>query len=238
MDNVVSGIIGAVIGALITSVVSWIINKQNLAHADKIEREKLLREEYEKRPRLELKSFKSLSEGDIDSPSDCECLLLKIEGITKKDDRLCFSFDDHSLDTGNLSCVEYVFTNTGKTEISDICLICNQQEDTSIFPLKYRAEYLATKMINYEVWSDKRSIKPGDTTTIKICYIKNKVDDSLLGSAMIGIYMLDINGNYWHQPLFCPNNETDNSNRVSFTDFKHYRDTDLAIKCFLGKEPW
>ncbi len=70
-----------------------------------------------------------------------------------------------------------------------------------------------------------------------IYYIKNKVINGLIGSSL-AIYMRDINGRYWHQPLFAPNNETDNSILCSFDDFKDATDIDIALKCFRGELPW
>ena len=39
-------------------------------------------------------------------------------------------------------------------------------------------------------------------------------------SASVAIYMEDINGHLWHQPLFCPTNETKNSNRANYKEFR------------------
>ena len=52
------------------------------------------------------------------------------------------------------------------------------------------------------------------------------------------MYIQDINGRYWHQSLFIPTRETDNSTLSSRKEMKSFADVESALKCFEGKEYW
>lgn len=228
-----SAIVGAIIGGFFTLHAE---NKKQ-KHQDALARKEELQKQYDERPRLELKQFKDLEHGKVLSKSDCECILLNIEGITEKDGMFLFSYDEKALDLKNLVCVEYLFTNTGKTEIDSICVVSTHQRTTSMIELEKRDILIKYKTICYEAWSKKRFIKPGETVSIKVCYIKDKVMISPI-SAVAAIYMEDINGHLWHQPLFCPTNEMENSNRANYKEFRDNKDIRLALDCFKDPSLW
>ena len=129
------------------------------------------------------------------------------------------------------------FENTGKTEIDDICIVSTSPKTISIIDLKSRDFLINYKTLSYEARSYKRFIKPGETVSIKVCYLKDKVIGSPVG-AVASIYMEDINGNLWHQPLFCPTDAMENSPRASHKEFKDSRDIRLAFKCFKNSHLW
>ena len=225
--TVLCSIGGAIIGGVFTLLgVKW-----NQKHQDQKDRKKELQKQYDERPRLELNKFKDVEHGSIKAKSDFDCILLNIEGIAEEDGLLKFAYDDKALDLNNLCCVEYKFVNSGKTEIDSICIVSNQPKTTSIIELDSREFLIKNKTLSYEAWSRKRFVKPGEFISIKVCYVKNKVMVSPI-SAVAAIYMQDINGNLWHQPLFCPTDEMENSVRGSYKEFRDNRDVSSAIECF------
>lgn len=235
--TIVCSVGGAILGALIGGFFTLLAEKIKENHDDLKDRKAQLQKEYELRPRLELKKFKDLGHGKVDSIADFECLLVNIKDIKRGGESLFFVYDEKALDLKNLCCVEYQFTNTGKTEIDSICVISNQPKTTSIFELNEREFFIKNGLLCYDVWAKKRFIKPGETISIKIYYIKDQVMISPI-SAVAAIYMEDINGNLWHQPLFCPTEEMDNSVRASRKDFNSYKDVRTAIDCFKNPSLW
>lgn len=224
-------------GALIGGFITWLINRSNRNYQDKKERKEELKKQFEIRPRLELKQFKGISESNIDSKADFECLLLNFKDKKPTDSSFFFVYDNKALNKKNLCCVEYEFINTGKTEIDSVCIISNQPKTTSIMELEERGFIVNNGLLSYEAWSKKRFIKPGETISIKVCYIKKQVMFSPI-SAIAAIYMEDINSNLWYQPLFCPTDEMGNSNRASRKEFNNNRDVRLALECFKDPTKW
>ena len=229
--------VGSILGGLIGGLFTFIGVKLTLKHEDKKKAEEELKKVIDSRPRLELISFKTFEESDVNSDADLNALILHIENVENDPTRISFSYDNKALDLKNLVCVEYSFRNTGLTEIDDVVVVSCLPKDTAVLELNEREFYISKKCLNYTAWSNKRFIKNNELITIKIYYIKEKVITGLIGCPC-AIYMRDINGRYWHQPLFAPSDETDNSILCSFKDFKDATDIDTAIKCFRGELPW
>lgn len=228
---------GSIIGGLIGGLFTFIGVKLTLSHEDKKKMEEELRKAIDARPRLELDSFKNFEESNVDDDADLNALLLHIEDVNVDSRRISFAYDKKALDTKNLICVEYTFRNTGLTEIDDVAVVSCLPKDTAALDMSEREFFINKKCLNYSVWSKKRFIKNNDMIKIKVYYLKDKVITGLI-SCSCAIYMRDINGRYWHQPLFAPSNETDNSTHCLFKDFKDATDIDIAIKCFRGELPW
>lgn len=227
----------AVVSALIAGFFTLAVERRKQRRHDTQKRKEELQKQHDERPRLELKQFKDLEHGKVQSKSDCACILLNIEKITKEGDTPFFIYDESALDLNNLCCVEYTFVNTGKTEINSVCVVSTHPQTTSMIELDQRDFLIKYRTLCYEAWSKKRFIKPGDTVSIKVCYIKGKVMVSPI-SAVVAIYMEDINGNLWHQPLFSPTNEMENSNRANWKEFKENKDIRNAIDCFKDPSLW
>lgn len=227
----------AAVSGIISGFFALRIEKRRQRYQNQQTRKNKLKKEYDERPRLILKKFVDIQHGDINSPSDCECILLNIEKIEEDNGTLLFSYDKKALDKKNLCCVEYEFENFGKTEIQDLCLVSTHPQTTSMIELERRETLIKEKILCYEAWSEKRSIRPGDKVSIKVCYVKDKVMISPI-SASAAIYLCDINGNLWHQPLFCPTSETDNSTRGNYKEFRENRNIRLALDCFKNHSLW
>lgn len=235
--TIISSVASAIIGALIGGFITFLIEKKKLKTELMLEKKKETKLEYEKRPRLELREFKSISEGKLDSDADLKCVFLNFDKPVTENKSLTFRYDDRAVDINNLCCVEYVFENTGETEIDSVCLVSNQPKTTSLIELEHRSLLITNKILCYEAWADKRFIKPGEKISFKVCYLKDKVMISPISSVAV-IYLQDVNGNLWHQALFCPTNEIENSTRSSFEEFKNNRDTTIAMECFKKPYLW
>ena len=227
----------ALVSGIVAGFFTMTVERRKQMRHDQEKTKEELQKQYEARPRLELKKYKDLKQGKIDSKVDFECLLLNFKNIKSTGESLFFVYDEKALDKNNLCCVQYEFVNTGKTEIDSICVISNQSRTTSIIELENKEFLIKNGLLCYEAWSKKRFIKPGQTISIKVCYIKDQVMYSPI-SAVAAIYMEDIDGHLWHQPLFCPTDAMENSNRASRKDFNDYRDVRAALDCFSGKRPW
>ena len=230
-------IASAAVSGIITGLFTVYVERKKQKRIEQDKRKKELQRQYELRPRLELKKYKELKQGKIESKSDFECLLLDFKDKKPVGESFFFFYDDKALDKNNLCCVEYVFINTGKTEIDSVCIISNHPRTTSIIELENRDFLIKSGSLCYEAWSNKRFIKPGEAISVKICYIKNQIMNSPI-SAVATIYLEDIYGYLWSQPLFCPTNVVENSNRASRKDFNNYRDVKSAIECFKNPELW
>ena len=225
----------AIASALITGYFTWLSERNKQKRSEQEKRACELQAQYETRPRLELKKFKDLSKGKIESKSDFECLLINFIEVKPSGESLFFVYDSKAIEKSNLCCVEYEFVNTGKTEIDSICVTSNQPRTTSIFELDCREFFIKNGLLSYDAWSRKRFIKPGETISIKVCYVKEQIIYSPL-SCVATIYMEDINGHLWRQPFFCPTSEMENSKRTNRREFNDIRDTRSAFECFKHPE--
>lgn len=235
--TVISSIASAIVGALIGGLITFLIEKKKLKTELLLEKKKEAKLEYEKRPRLEIREYKSIPEGKLDSDADLKCIFLDFDKPVMKNGSLVFSYNEKAIDINNLCCVEYVFDNTGKTEIDSVCLISNQPKTTSVIELEHGNLLIKNKILSYEAWSDKRFIKPGEKFSLKVCYLTDKVMISPI-SSVAAIYLQDINGNLWHQALFCPTKNVENSIRATFDEFKNNRDVAIAMECFKKPYLW
>ena len=226
--TVLCSIGGAVIGAIISGFFSILIERRNQKKQEEARKKAELQKQIENRPRLELKKYYDIKHATFLLRRDFECLLLKIQSVTKDNHALQFLYNDKALNKKNLSCVEYVFTNTGKTEIDSVCIVTNQPTITSIIELENREVLINEKFVSYEAWSNKRFIKPNESISIRICFVKGEEMASPI-SALTTIYLQDINGRIWRQPLFCPTNEIENSTLTSHTEFKNVRDVEQVF---------
>ena len=59
-----------------------------------------------------------------------------------------------------------------------------------------------------------------------------------MGSAMISIWLMDINNRVWLQPLFAPHNKIYNSKKKTWKDFQSDNNIEMAIKCFINPMLW
>ena len=116
----------AIIGGLFT----WFTAKSNQKHENKMKYKEKIDKANELKPRLEIKEYSDFNTKKDDELNE-ECLsilALGILGFSEKDGRVSFKYNNKAVKENDLVCAEYVFENTGKTEIEEICFSSNLSE--------------------------------------------------------------------------------------------------------------
>ena len=103
--------------------------------------------------------------------------------------------------------------------------------------LERKEYYINENLLNYEVWANKRYIKPGKSIKIRIYYIKEQIISSLI-SYPLTIWIHDINGIYWEQNFGSPNNDVEKSRLSNRKHFMEQTDIETAIECFRKPYLW
>ena len=230
---------GSIIGGLIGGIFTFLGVKLTLRHEkEKDYKEALLKADANK-PRLEIINYYDFHSNKNKKilNNDCNVVALKIEEFKNDDGRAKFFYDKEALIDKNLIFVEYELKNTGNTEIEDICITSNLPQNMSIFELERKEFYIIENLLNYEVWSHKRYIKPGKTIKVRIYYLKDKIITSPI-SYPFTIWLQDINGRYWKQNFNSPINEIEISTYSNREEFKETIDIKTAIECFNKPYLW
>lgn len=231
---------GSILGGLIGGLFTFIGVSLTIKHEDKQKKLEELKMANENKPRLEIiraVDFDLEAKNMSKLHADINALVLKINSFKEEHGRAMFEYD-YSLDEKELHCFEFIMKNTGLTEIEDICLTSNLPKDTGLMNYYSSEMYLSNKLLSYDVWSDKRYLKPGSSLKVRIIFPKDKIIVSNLGSAIISIWLKDVNGMVWHQPLFVEKKETEISRLSSIKEFKNATDIETSIKCFKNPYKW
>lgn len=231
---------GSILGGLIGGLFTFIGVRLTIKHDEKQKHLEELKKADENKPRLEIINATDY-ELDVEKASklhaDVNAFALKIKSFSEIDGYPLFEYD-YSSSEKDLHCFEFKMKNTGLTEIEDVCITSNLPKDTGLLDYYSKEIYLDNKFLNYEVWSGKRYIKPGSTLKVRIIFPKDKIVVSILGSAIVNIWLRDVNGRVWHQPLFVDRKETEISRLSRPGEFKNARDIDAAIECFKKPYLW
>ena len=220
--TIFSSLGSAIVGGIIGGLFSVFITRLNHKHDDESKRKDLLREADKEKPRLEIIDFKGF---DIIKDSrqeevDASILVLGIKGFNDNDGRAFFDYDKKALKNKNLVFVEYLFKNTGLTEIEELCITSNSQRFVSIFDINQRDTYLKEGLLNYDVWLGKKYIKTNQTIRIRVYYIKDQIPASSLWGPSLTIWLWGVNGLIWSQVLRAPGNEIEISRLNKYSVFK------------------
>ena len=245
-------IISAVVGAIISGIISWIAasksERRKEQREDTIAAQKERKEIFQARPEMgiiEYKNYLSRPGYGIKQKCDIEIFVAYIDHVSvegngkkgrKKREWVRAHFRREDINSSEWCCVMYVFKNMGKTDVSTIDIICNNQKDTCILPCAFVDDYTRNNALNYSVCYD-RKIRSGETVSLKICYHKDRVVSGML-SATMSIGMHDDNGHYWQQPLFAPTDRVYDSRQVTWKKYKADLLPDLAIECFKNPTLW
>ena len=231
--------LGSIIGGLIGGLFTFFGVKLTIKH----EKEKDIKEERQKindtKPRLEIIKYLDFEQtkNSKEICDDCNVLALHIDKF-EISSQARFYYNNDALDDKNLIFVEYELKNTGLTEIEDICITSNLPKNMSLVYLKTRDFYINENLLNYDVWANKRYIKPGQSINIRVYFINEHIIYSNLGNPILTVWLKDVNGRFWSQALDCPNNEIYNSINFKYIDFKNNIDIDTAIQCFRDPFLW
>ena len=231
---------GSILGGLIGGLFTYFGVRLTLKHEmEQEKKEKILKADAEK-PRLEIVKFLNFEETKHNRNVNnvCNVLMLDIKKFADDNGRARFFYDEQALKDENLQFVEYELKNTGLTEIADICITGNLPRNLSLIELERKETYITENFLNYEVWSNKRYIKPGQSLKLRIYYIKDQVMVSNLGTPIITIWLNDVNGRYWSQLLASPNNQIEISRYRKYSEFRENINIDTAIECFRNPYLW
>lgn len=231
--------VGSILGGLIGGLFTFIGVKLTLRYEREKENKEALKKANEEKPRLEVIKYLNfdLTKNKKSSSSDCNVLLLAIKDFINDNGRARFFYNNEALEINNLVYVEYEFKNTGLTEIEDICISSNLPRYLSAINLEEREFYIKENILNYQAWSNKRYIKPGQSIKIKVFYIKEQIVKGSI-SYTLTIWLRDINGRYWQQNLGSPYNEVEKPIYSSRSQLFKQTNIDTAIECFKNPYLW
>ena len=221
----------SIAGGLAGGLCTFFGVKLTIKNEEKNRRKDEMQRAIEKRPRLKIVSFKKI-DGYKASKLDCEVLFLLFKSVQKNDWKLEFLYDEGFKNPNNLVCYDFVFKNVGETEIDCACVTSNDYKRASVFDLNNLDFFINHRVINYSVWIDKkRNIGKNEKISIRFCFIKGQ-GDSYFASTPISLFLQDINGRYWHQPLFFNENNIENSSYFLWKDFKNNTDENNGLDFF------
>lgn len=232
--------IGSILGGLIGGLFTYFGVKLTLKHErEKEKQEQLMKADAEK-PRLEIIKYLDFdaTKNIKEKNNDCNVLMLNIMKFVNDYGRARFYYDEKALNNENLIFIEYELKNTGLTEISNICITSNLPKNLSLIELERKEFYIVENLLNYDVWSNKRYIKPGQTFKLRIYYIKEQIIISNLGNPVITIWLNDVNRRYWSQLLATPSNQIEISRFRKYSEFRENINIDKAIECFKNPYLW
>lgn len=238
--TVLSSLGSAIIGGLIGGFFAIWVAKLNHKHEDEIKQKERLREADKSKPRLELIDYKDFekTKNSEQGKTDLSVLVLGIQGFEDKEGRAFFTYDQKALNNKNLVYVEYLFENTGLTEIEEVCVASDLPRFVSVLNMNQKDIFIREGLLNYDVWADKRYIKTKQTIKISVYYIKNQIPTTLLSGPSLTIWLKDVNGFIWFQTLLAPRNEIEISRMRTYEDFREATNISDAIDCFRNPELW
>ena len=232
--------LGSILGGLIGGIFTFLGVKITINNENRKILENKREEKLKNKPRLEIVNKTEIMNYNpkFKSNNELDVVVLKILNYDNNGSRLNFYYDEEVLNKENLCYKEYTFKNTGVTEIDYICITTNLPKDTALFEFENYEFFVKERLLNYEAWSNKHFIKQGDKITVRLYYLKDKIILSNIGSATITLWLRDINGNIWYQPLFIQNDFIDKSYESNNKEFKESRDIEIALECFEKPYLW
>ena len=231
---------GSVIGGLIGGLFTFFGVKLTIRHDEEKRRQEKIEKANKEKPRLEIISYKGFKDtAKIETiNNDCNVLALGILDFKEIDGRACFFYNQDALDNKNLVFVEYQFVNDGLTEIDDICITSNLPRSMSLIMYERKETYINEHFLNYDVWCNKRNIKPKDTFCLRVYYVKDQIPTTILRIPELIVWLRDVNGFVWEQILNAPTNEIETSKMSAGSKLRESRDIEKAIECFKKPIMW
>jgi len=231
---------GSVLGGLIGGIFTFLGVKLTIKHEKNSQEKEMLKNTFEKKPRLEILSVRhyETNMGYISrSHIDIKALFLVIKEVTLND-RPSVYYDEAALKEENLVFFEFEMKNTGLTEIEDICITSNNPQRVAVFNKEKREFYINKHRLNYDLWEHNICIKPGQSLILRTYFLKNNEDFPYKGAATASIWLKDVNGDFWVQPLFIREGDIYNSKPTTYKKLCESTDVDSAIKCFRDPMLW
>jgi hypothetical protein len=238
----ITNIISLVISALALTL-SFVVAVSNWK-GKKREEQRILEEkrrcDFDARPKLEIVSYATnydCNKKDIPENCDIDVFVAPIKEY-KNEGRHSFYYMDGVDKQNEWVSAAFKLINIGKTEITYITIAINNPRNNSLFNVN-NDEYkfsIENKMLNLTFIFDK-AIKPNDSFTLKINFHK----DHILGEAIsagITLWLFDVYGQFWSQPLFVNKGIIYDSKLETLNNYRDYTSWDLALKCFQNPMLW
>jgi len=228
--SLLSGIIGAVFGALLSGYFVYKTTKMHLAHDDVLQKEKTKREEQANRPEFQIVSHK-YSPNINNNKANIEVVVALIKGF----DGTFMIYEKDIFKENNLAEIVYEFKNVGKTDIACLWVASNKPRTVALH--KYSEFKLIDKkqqILSYRCCHDI-IIRTQDTISVKFIFERDKSANSFIEAAIV-LWIEDINGEWWSQPLFFPENKIYKASKSTQSEFKSYTSENIGLDCF--RNPW
>ena len=236
-NEIMCAIISAIVGAISGGAISWLLEVRKECKADKKEQVSAQKKIYENRPELEIIDYKDYTARPgygVKKDSDINIFLGKIQRVSVEKGIVNAQFKEEHFNSEDWCCVVYTFKNVGKTDINCVNPMCLYKRDTVLCDVDLTQKVLRNGILNYSTWYEQK-IHIGETFTMKICYHKECVISGMF-TATIDMGLVDVNGRYWVQPLFAPENKMYQSSMLSYKQYREQLLPDVAIECF--EKPW
>ena len=194
------------------------------------------KKDFDARPKFEVVSFtNNFNDSQVQSSTECDLEVLNLYFTYEKGS---FFYDERYKDITKWVSTTFEFKNIGLTEINVTTISTNLPKSMSLFKVYDGkcSRLVNAHLLNYSALYD-RPIKPGETFTLKVNYLEGQtVNDCIVAS--LTIWMQDVYGKIWAQPLFVTEGKIYDSKEESWDTFKNLTQTDVAEKCFAGILPW
>ena len=231
-------ILASILGGLVGGLFTFLGVLVTIKHDEKKRNEEKVGIQEQMRPRLEILKLNSALGYSKTSKADICMILCKIVDF-KNDGKPMFYYKPEVINSNEWVCYEYFLKNVGKTEIDHIYFSTNLYKNTSLFSVSNGRHklYYDTNYLNYSVLFDK-PIMPDEEFSVKICYVKDSIIVSSFANPMISIWMVDVNGNWWKQEMFAPDERILTSKRTTQEKWYNATNVDKALECFIDPMLW
>ena len=217
-------IIGGLIGGIFTFLGVFLTLRRDKKKQIIEERKQLL----ESKPRLEILSIKDYDHFETDDFTFEDALIeVPIIGVDMKDnDHPKPIYPEEAINFLNLATREYIFQNTGLTEISWISFTLRDPRRLSLALFNESHLMIKNQDLQFTVHINKRFIKHGNTLKLRIFYLKEEKSIQLFKGITLWIWLCDIHGNLWVQQLTPRYNELELPKKCD----KGFYDANTSVK--------
>ena len=238
-------ITGSIIGGLISGLFTFLgvfltieYQRKKDKAEEKKEEERIAREEFTNRPRLEIIDYKGETLFEEENKVDLGVLICCIRYF-RNEGRVMFYYDKEINDPEKWVFVEYTLKNTGNTEINRIYFSTNLKKDTAIFntSINETVSCYNNNLLTQTIKFDKY-VKPGQCFKLRIYFVSDKIVYSNMGNPILSLWIYDEFGKFWMQSLDAPDNKISDSKLKTMKEYYEHTDERTVIECFLNPQNW
>lgn len=229
--EIISAISGAIAGGIVSCIFKYFNDCRKERREDEKEKQKENQRFFENRPEFKIiKAHKLSNKFNESSKKDCLRAVVAEFKDSIEDGFVYANFSDEEKNANDWISVRYKLKNVGKTDISLVCLICQDKRHFCLYDDYLTKNLMQSRCLHYTAYYENK-IRIGEQFEIEIFY--HKKHDYL---PMLDIGMEDPNGNIWTQALHIPCEKVGDSKRIKYNDYLDATKTEIAEDCF--KHPW